>query len=157
MVKKFLSQRGIQYREKDVSRDQAAATEMVRQSGQQGVPVTVIGGDVILGFNRPRLEQVVARASRPRPRFGAKVAGAEAIARKQGISLPAGAYIGGVRPDTPAARAGLQEGDVVISLNGKTIRGSKDLQRALSSVSIGEPLEIVWWRNGREVFGQLEL
>jgi len=41
-VKEYLSHRSIPFREFDVARDQAAAMEMVRLTGQRGVPVTVI-------------------------------------------------------------------------------------------------------------------
>ena len=129
-IKQFLSQRGIPYQEKDVSRDQRAAKDMVRRSGQQGVPVTVIDDEVIVGFDRGRLEQVLAQRARPRPKLGAKVAGASAIARKRGISLPEGAYVGVVKPDSPAGRAGLREGDVIVDLDGRAVRGASDLQRA---------------------------
>lgn len=157
MTKRFLKQRGIPFRERDVSRDPAAIQEMIRLSGQRGVPVTVVNGEVIRGFNRGKFEQVLARASRPRPRFGAKVAGAEAVGRKQGRSLPPGAYIGAVRPNTPAARAGLRDGDIVISLDGAPVRGLGDLQQLLSRLPLGQPLEVVWLRNDREMTGQLVL
>ena len=46
----------------DVSRDRTAADEMVRLTGQLGVPVTVIDGQVVVGFDRPHLEQLLASA-----------------------------------------------------------------------------------------------
>jgi glutaredoxin len=52
MVKEFLSQRGIGFKEYDVSRDPSAAQELVRSTGQMGVPVTVINGQAIVGFDR---------------------------------------------------------------------------------------------------------
>ena len=60
MTKKFFKEKNITYREKDVSRDAAAAQEMIDKSGQMGVPVTVIGDEtgtdtLIVGFDRPRL------------------------------------------------------------------------------------------------------
>ena len=54
-VKQYLTQRSIAFREVDVSRDQAAAAEMVRQTGQQGVPVTVIDGQTVVGLDYPML------------------------------------------------------------------------------------------------------
>lgn len=58
--KAFFKERGVQYAEKDVSRDSATAQEMIEMSGQMGVPVTVItdaGGKetLIVGFDRARL------------------------------------------------------------------------------------------------------
>lgn len=155
MVKQFLSQRGIPFREQDVSRDERAAREMVQRSGQQGVPVTVIDGEVVVGFDRGRLGQILARRARPRPKLGATVAGAESIARKKGISLPAGAYVGSVKPGSPAEQAGLREGDIILYLYGNQVRGSSDLQRVLSSLPEGQPVQLIWWRNGREMEGRL--
>ncbi len=130
---------------------------MVRVSGQQGVPVITIDGQVVVGFDRRRLEEILSRPPRPQVSLGASVAGAEAVARKRGISLPAGAYVGKVTSRSPADRVGLREGDVIVALNGVPVRGSRDLERVLASLSKGQVVEIVWWQKGREVTGQLVL
>ena len=52
MAKKYFREKGIQYRDVDVSRDMAAARDMMRRSGQQGVPVIDIGGKIVVGFDR---------------------------------------------------------------------------------------------------------
>ncbi len=44
-----------------MAEDRAAAEEMVRISGQRGVPVIVIDGQVVVGFDRPRLEQLLSK------------------------------------------------------------------------------------------------
>ncbi len=157
MAKKFFSQKGIKYQEKDVSRDHAAAVEMIQRSGQQGVPVIAIDGETVVGFDRGRLEQILSQPPRPRVSLGATVAGAEAMARKKGILMPPGAYIGKVNAGSAAEKAGLHEGDVVVSLNGVDIRGSGDLQRVLSSLNPGQVVDLVFWRNGREVAHKLPL
>jgi glutaredoxin len=43
----------------DVSKDQKAAEEMVRRSGQQGVPQTDINGEMIVGFDRNRINTLL--------------------------------------------------------------------------------------------------
>jgi alkyl hydroperoxide reductase subunit F len=58
MVKAFLEKRGIPYTEIDVSRDAKAAAEMIKLSGQNGVPVTVAGNRVIVGFDAQALNEV---------------------------------------------------------------------------------------------------
>ena len=63
----MLSQKGVPYVEKYVDEDRAAAIEMIRRSGQQGVPVTVIGDEVVVGFDKPRLERIVASLSQATP------------------------------------------------------------------------------------------
>ena len=56
-AKEYLRSRGILYRDVDVARDQAAAAEMVRKSGQQGVPQLWIDGRVVVGFDQTRINQ----------------------------------------------------------------------------------------------------
>jgi len=56
-AKAFLSQKNISYREVNVRKDRAGFEEMVRITNQRGVPVIIIDGDVIVGFNRPVLEE----------------------------------------------------------------------------------------------------
>ena len=57
MAKKYFREKGIQYRDVDVSRDMAAARDMMRRSGQQGVPVIDIGGKIVVGFDRVKIEK----------------------------------------------------------------------------------------------------
>jgi S1-C subfamily serine protease len=157
VAKEFLSQRGIPFTEKDVSRDPVAAQEMLRRSHQRGVPVITVGDDVIVGFDRPRIEQALARwAERPRtqtarPRFGATVADAASALARRGKPVVPGAYVGVVSPDTPAARAGLRPGDVIVELNGRRIASADDLERALSGESPGAQVSLTVARDGRHV------
>lgn len=59
MAKRYLRDRGIRFRDVDVSRDPAAARDMVRRSGQQGVPVIDINGKIVVGFDRARIDQLL--------------------------------------------------------------------------------------------------
>jgi len=58
-LKRHLDHNGIRYREVDVSKDQKAAEAMVRKSGQQGVPQTDINGQVIVGFDKAKLNTLL--------------------------------------------------------------------------------------------------
>ncbi len=58
-IKRHFKEHGVAYREVDVSRDTKAAEEMVRRSGQQGVPQTDINGEVIVGFDRIRINKLL--------------------------------------------------------------------------------------------------
>lgn len=57
MAKKYFREKGIKFKDVDVSRDMAAARDMLRRSGQQGVPVIDIGGKIVVGFDRPKIEK----------------------------------------------------------------------------------------------------
>ena len=54
-LKSWLKQQGIRYTDVDVSRDHRAAEELVKRTGQQGVPQTDINGQIVVGFNQERL------------------------------------------------------------------------------------------------------
>lgn len=58
-VKRHLQENGIQYREVNVAADQKAAEDMVRKSGQQGVPQTEINGQIIVGFDKTRINSLL--------------------------------------------------------------------------------------------------
>ena len=58
-LKTYLRDNRIAFRDIDVSADQKAAAEMVRRSGQQGVPQTDINGTMIVGFDRARIDRLL--------------------------------------------------------------------------------------------------
>ena len=58
-LKSYLNKNSILYTEIDVSRNESAAQEMVSRSGQQGVPQTLIGGEMIVGFDRARINRLL--------------------------------------------------------------------------------------------------
>ncbi len=58
-IKRHFKENGIQFREVDVSRDQKAAEEMVRRSGQKGVPQTDINGEIIVGFDKTKINTLL--------------------------------------------------------------------------------------------------
>jgi glutaredoxin-like YruB-family protein len=60
-AKEYLESKGIAYQEIDVSRDRAAAMEMIQKSGQMGVPVVDIGGEIVVGFQPKVFDQLLVR------------------------------------------------------------------------------------------------
>ena len=59
MAKEFLSQKGYELKEYDVTKDRAALDEMVKISGARSVPVIAACNEVMVGFDRTRLEQMI--------------------------------------------------------------------------------------------------
>jgi glutaredoxin 3 len=150
-VKAYLHQRGVPFTEYDVSRDPQAAAEMVRLSGQQGVPVVLIDGQVVVGFNRPLIDQLlVRRAPRP-PKLGIAIADAGRIAAKKGLQLPDGAYLGRVDSGSVAALAGLRPGDVSVQLAGQAIQTDQNVDRIMANVRPGQVVDLLAWRNGQTI------
>ena len=58
-TKEFLRERNISFKDIDVSTNYKAAREMIEKSGQQGVPVTEVGDDIIIGFNEEKLKRAL--------------------------------------------------------------------------------------------------
>ena len=145
-MKEFLSNKGIPYQDHDVNTDPTAAQEAIKLTGQNGVPVTVINGQTIVGFNQPRLEQLIAQAqAAARPKFGAGIANVGKSGR-QGVPIIFGAYIGRVGTGSIAEKAGLAVGDVIIQMNSQPISDTVDLERFLASINQGDKLSIVFIR-----------
>jgi glutaredoxin 3 len=145
-VKQYLASRSVPFRERNVEQDPAAAAEMVRVSGQQGVPVTVIDGEVIVGFDRPRLDDALASAQRPR--LGAAVADAARMAEQGRTTQREGAYVGRVRPGGAAAGAGLVAGDVIVSLAGRPVRSAFQLEELVARLRPGSRVPVEYVRDG---------
>ena len=147
-VKAYLNQKGVQYVERDVSVDRAAADEMMKLTGQMGVPVIVINGQAIVGFNRPMLDKLLTNSgSRSnRPRFGIKIADASRMAQKAGLTAVFGAYVGQVAPGSPAHHAGLAPGDVITEINSRPVMDASDLEKVLASLTSGGTVPIVFNR-----------
>jgi len=108
---------------RDAAADPTAADELVRRSGQMGVPVIVAGDEVIVGFDRPRLERLAERfrgrsAEALRPRLGLRVKDA-----------PAGAEVAVVHTGSLAERAGVRVGDIVEAIDDQPVRSADDLER----------------------------
>ncbi|MFH1651836.1 MAG: PDZ domain-containing protein [Chloroflexota bacterium] len=117
-----------------------------------GVPVTVIDGQVVIGFDRARLEAVLSqRRETPRPSLGAAVADASKITARQGAGITLGAYVGGIRPGSAAARLGLQPGDIIAEVNHQNIANAADLERALAGLGQGSHLMVVFLRGDKRL------
>ncbi len=59
MAKEFFRAKNVSYEEKDVAVDEIARNEMLEKSGQFGVPVIEVNSDIVVGFDRPRLSQLL--------------------------------------------------------------------------------------------------
>ena len=59
MAKKYLETKNVNYEEYDVSVDRNAASEMVNKSGQRGVPVLDIDGNIIVGFDKDKIDNLI--------------------------------------------------------------------------------------------------
>jgi glutaredoxin-like YruB-family protein len=59
MVKDFLKQQKVSFEDINVAEDSEKAKEMVAKSGQMGVPVVDIDGEIIVGFNQQKIQELL--------------------------------------------------------------------------------------------------
>ena len=73
------------------------------------------------------------------------------IAKAFGLSgEPRGALVSDVTPDSPAAKAGLQKGDIIIDLNGQPVADSRELSLKVANLQPGSTAKLTLWRNGAQ-------
>ncbi|WP_369602797.1 Do family serine endopeptidase [Hahella sp. SMD15-11] len=82
-------------------------------------------------------------------------------ARSLGMSRPQGASVRSVLKGSPAATAGLREGDVILALNGQEVMRSNELPPLVGGQAPGDQVELTVWRDGKEsrvtlTLGELE-
>lgn len=59
-AKDYLKSKGVQFTDFNVAQDSAKLQEMVQTTGQRGVPVIIINGEVIVGFNQSEIDKKLA-------------------------------------------------------------------------------------------------
>ena len=118
------------------------------------------GGSVGIGFALPSntAKSVVAQLREhghvTRSWLGVAVQGiSPAIAKSLGMNpdQPTGALVATVTPNSPAAKAGIKQGDVILSANGHPIKSVHDLPRMVAAMPIGQKLDLTVRRGGKEI------
>ncbi len=94
-------------------------------------------------------EQIVKHGKVQRGRLGISIQELnQSLADSFGMKKPGGALVSSVENDSPAAKAGLEPGDVILSLNGKEISGSSELPPLVADIQPGESAKLQVWRKG---------
>jgi glutaredoxin 3 len=63
-AKDYLKSKGVDFEDINVAEDREAADEMVEKSGQMGVPVIEIDGDVIVGFDQAKIDSALKKGKK---------------------------------------------------------------------------------------------
>ncbi|HDD45299.1 MAG TPA: DegQ family serine endoprotease [Candidatus Desulfofervidus auxilii] len=71
------------------------------------------------------------------------------LAQALGLKEPKGALVGDVTPGSPADKAGIKRGDVIIEYDGHSIKEMNQLPRLVAMTPVGKKVEIKVWRNGK--------
>jgi serine protease Do len=118
-----------------------------RTGGYQGLSFA-IPIDVALNVEQQLLEK--GRVSRGK--LGIAVQDlTQGLAESFGLPNPNGALVGMVPPDGPGAKAGIKPGDVILELNGKTVRDSRELPPKVADMKPGSEAVLKVWREGKAV------
>jgi serine protease Do len=73
------------------------------------------------------------------------------LAANLDLDAPKGALVAQVTPDSPAAGAGLEQGDVILSYNSKAVEDVRDLTKQVASTDPGTDADLTVWRDGKEM------
>lgn len=115
-----------------------------RSGGYQGLSFAI---PIELAMNVER--QIVSHGKVQRGRLGVTIQEVnQSLADSFGLQRPAGALINSVDKNSPAARAGLEPGDVILSLNGREIGSSVELPAMVAALPPGETARLQVWRHG---------
>lgn len=116
------------------------------------------GGSIGLGFAIPSsLAQPVVAELKDNGRVERGLLGVQiqpvskAIAESLSLKDEKGALVAMVQPDSAALAAGVQSGDVILSVDGKKVDGIKELTRTISAVKPGNSVKLGVWRDGKEM------
>jgi serine protease Do len=113
------------------------------------------GGSVGIGFAIPSntassiVQQLLQSGHVTRGWIGVSIQDVDDdIARSLGLTDSRGALVGSVTPDGPAARAGVQQGDVILSFEGAQIEDRRDLTQRVGATPVGRSARVEVLRNG---------
>jgi serine protease Do len=118
------------------------------------------GGSVGIGFAVPSntansvIAQLKEKGHVTRGWLGVTVQGiSPSIAKSLGLDpeKPDGALVASTVPDSPAAKAGLKQGDVILSAQGHPIKAVHDLPRLVAAAPVGEKFDLTIRRNGKDI------
>ncbi len=114
------------------------------------------GGNVGIGFAvpaaqaKPVIEQLMAKGHVERGWLGVQIQTVtDDLAKSLDLPRAEGALVGEVTPDSPAARAGIRVGDVILSFNKQQISELKDLPRLVADTDPGAKTPLSVWRDGK--------
>ena len=113
--------------------------------GNQGV-----GFAIPVDLARNVMDQIVEHGKVTRGYLGVTIQGVDPdLAKAFGLTRGGGALVGDVSPDSPAAKAGLQRGDVILELNGQTVSGPDDLSVRIAEMAPGSVAHLKVFRSGQ--------
>lgn len=115
------------------------------------------GGSVGIGFAipanlvKPIVEQLSEYGHTRRGWLGVRIQDVnQDIAESLGLNKAQGALVAEVTPKGPAAVAGIQQGDIILEFDGKTVDGMRRLPRIVAETKINKSVPVILWRDGKK-------
>ena len=118
-------------------------------SSSSSASIDNIGFAIPINHVLPIVKSIIEKGYLSKPYVGVSVSDVNQQTQLYGI--PAGAAVQAVSDDSPAAKAGLQAGDVITRVNGTEITGSSDLVSLVSEAAIGDTLAMTVYRQGSTI------
>ena len=119
-------------------------------SGSTGeASIDNIGFAIPIDSVRTIVSSIIEKGYISKPYIGVSIE--DVSAETQSFGLPQGAAVRGVVEDSPAAKAGLQQNDIITAVNGQTITGSSDLTKIVSDAKTGDELKLTIYRQGQTI------
>ena len=106
-----------------------------------------IGFAIPIDQVRSIFESIITNGYIVKPYIGVTVS--DVSSESQSYGLPQGAAVRSVTENGPAAEAGLQENDIITTVNGETVTGSNDLVKLVKASAAGDTLELTVYRQGQ--------
>jgi serine protease Do len=114
--------------------------------GNQG-----IGFAIPIDLARQIMEQILKNGHVVRGYLGVMIQPVTpALAKAFGLAKVEGAIVGDVTKDSPASRAGLAKGDVIVAMNGQPVEDSLELRLKVAQTAPGTDVKLTIWRQGKE-------
>ncbi len=108
-----------------------------------------IGFAIPVNTAKPILDELAKKGHVARPYIGASLMDKDA-AERYGfeMDLHGGIFLVKVVPGSPASKAGIRAGDILINFNGKQVKTAVDLRAELNQCKVGDRIDVIIWRDG---------
>ena len=126
--------------------------------GVNSMIISPSGGSIGIGFAIPSnlakniIQQLQDTGEIERAWLGVRIQEVtDEIAESLGLNKSYGALVQGLTSDSPALKAGVNEGDIIIKFNGEEVESVQTLPKLVAEAEIGQSTEVIVWRNENEI------
>ena len=131
-----------------------------------GINTAILGqsGSIGIGFAIPSnsaekvIDKLIKYGETKRGWLGVRIqVVSKEIAEAAKLNEPKGAFVASVADNSPSDKAGIKNGDIIINFNGTPINEMKELPKIVAQTEVGKVVEVIVWRNGKEIIKKIKL